>query len=266
MVGYAQPPAVPLLLGAGKWLGRTLISYAAGKAIDKFRGTDYQTQLQEMEAGIQAQLRKGSGDAKRLRAELEVAHSQLAILDSLLNSKPTQEDLEEFKRHVARDLDKLLEIQKQHGERISKLERGERVSKLEKEVGDLSARLRRLEARDSGAEGSTRKRPQVAPERRQSGASSAPGSRRRSGVTLILIVSGQENQISVTETTRAGDANLGTFEIHQRGTTRRMTLLSGTGGVVTLKGDANVVRLPSHLCGRVRVVDKGSRNRVTGCP
>lgn len=137
---YAQ--AGPILR-VGKWVGEQLIGYGAGKAIDKLTGLDCEEELQQIEASLSLQIKADRADKEKLKAELAAVQSQLKILDSLIRSKPTSIDVDQYRRLLAKDLDKVLLVQEKQDQRLTL---------LEKEVADLTTQLRRLQTGSRGAE------------------------------------------------------------------------------------------------------------------
>lgn len=263
----ALPPAPTVLYTAGKWLGNQLIGIWAGKTYDKLTGQDHEVQLRQVEASLSTALRKGAGDTQKLKVELEAARSQLQILNSLANSKPSAKEVENFRKRLASELENVKRVQEQHGLRISQLEKG----KLDhdKELLDHSARLQKLEAQSgrgsSWGDSPTQAEQQGAHGERRNNQttrrprSAVPG---KEGVTLMLFVSGNSNGIRIEEARFSGDADSGSFKVPHIGRQHLFQLHGKTGAVVLVGGDDNTVYLRDSLRGRVRVVDRGRRNRV----
>lgn len=84
-------------------------------------------------------------------------------------------------------------------------------------------------------------------------------------VQLNIRVTGHFNQIAVSEVENPDDANIGSFLIEGARQYHRFRLLAGMGGVIHIQGDGNIVRLPAHLCRRIRVLPGGADNHIEGC-
>jgi hypothetical protein len=284
----AQLPPLPyagFLIKAGKWLGQQAISYLTGKAIDKVVGVDYEKKLKEVETELTRRLNSGAENSQHLQAELAATRSQLKILQSLLSSRPTADDIEELRRPMARDLSNLQEVQAQQGQEIRN---------LESEVKALAGRVSRLEETEAGVPRepklgpppppapsrpwkthSERAPPQESAEPPAKNPESVSGyelppleSRRRArgqGVTLTIRITGQSNKIHVVETQINERADQGTFQVNGRRQQFTFRLLEGTGGVIDVQGDGNTIYLPSRLCRRVRLTPESRSSRVVGC-
>lgn len=268
----ASAQAGKIIIEGGKWLGQQILEYAAGKTFDKLLGIDYEAQLRQVEANLSAQLRKGTGDAQRLRVELEATRSQLSILQTLLHSKPNSQQLEQFRQKLTSDLARVVTVQQEHSQKIAS---------LEKSTQDHEARIKRLEERQGkeirdedeqpsytyGGPRSWQEADRVPPAQDYGHRAQAPrqGSVRHGGVTLIVRVTGRSNEIDVRETEDFEGADIGSFEIEGVRKEYLLQLLVGTGSVIDVQGRGNTVNLPRSLCGRVRVIRKGRNTRVDGC-
>ncbi len=139
------PPALhaliqgTVILEAGKWIGSTLLGYAVGKGIDKMLGTDYEEELEQLEAALLREIRKENGDMEKMRAELKAVRSELQILDALLRSQLTPQDVTAFRQQLARDLEEVLRVQEEHDRRISSLER--QVNQLTRDLRELKSNI-----------------------------------------------------------------------------------------------------------------------------
>lgn len=276
--GFAQVQYAPTIMKIGLWLGEQFLGYAAGKAFDKLLGLDNEKQLEAIQENLQAQVRKGSKDSQKLRQmriELETTNSQLAMLRTLMSSRPSAKEMESFRLKLSTDLERLKQAQQQNAERIElhedRIDRHDlKLEEMERNVVEITARLRRLEGdafaspdprntRDSLPSFDRREREEPAPRVR----SSRPVERR--GVTLTVMVTGGSNELYVQEVGHPENANVGFFEVKERRDRQVFYLLAGTGGVFSVHGGANRIILPRPLCGRVRIVDRGEQNQVVGC-
>jgi len=254
----------PIIISIGKWLGNQVVGYVTGKTFDKLLGIDYEAQLKTVEANLSAQLRRGSGDAQRLRIELDATRSQLSILQALLNSKPTSNQLEQFRRQLTSDLAKVVKVQQEHVQRIAG---------LEKTSQDHETRIRKLEEAADSRTGNTQEGYRQGPSPKSGGEDfsretyTPPAGRRarNSGVTLMVRVVGHSNEIYISETVDFERADIGSFEIEGMSDRYTLRLLRDTGGVINVQGNGNTVHLPGHLCGRIRVIRRGENCRVSGC-
>lgn len=269
----ASASAGKVVIEIGKWLGNQLLGYAAGKTFDRLLGKNYEAQLKQVEANLAGQLRKGAGDTQRLRVELGAARSQLSMLNILLSSKPTSTQLEQFRHQLASDLARVVKVQEEHTQKITN---------LEKTSQDHEARLKRLEEREdkpareeveqplykSTAPSSDRDRESLS-RGEDSGYRTQARQPRRGvrniGATLIVRVAGDANEIDISETADFEDADIGSFEVVEGRSWHVFRLLADTGGVVEIQGSGNTLYLPRGLCRRIRVIRKGSSNRVDGC-
>jgi hypothetical protein len=266
----ASAQAGKIIIEGGKWLGKQILDYATGKTFDRLLGIDYETQLKQVETNLVAQLRKGAGDAQNLRVELDATRSQLSMLQTLLYSKPTSNQLEQFRQQLTSDLARVVKVQQEHTQKIAS---------LEGTTQDHEARLKRLEERENAEKRNEVEQPPQAaprswqePESLRQGQDSSyreqtqqPRKVRNSGVTLIVRVTGQANEIDVSETEDFTGADIGSFEIESARKRYFLQLLADTGGVIDIRGDGNTIYLPRNLCGRIRVIRKGRNNWVDGC-
>jgi hypothetical protein len=277
LLALSLPQAVPaqgpvtygrVLLKVGKWLAEELLGYGVGKGIDKALGLEHEAQLQQVEANLLRELRRGAGDTQRLQNELTAAQTQLKMVSVLLRSQPTTSQLESFRRQLASDLDRVLAAQRQHDGRIGKLETeshrmAQELEQLREEVRQLSELLRRSEERAEARRGREviSPRPEEAPrpwrgQREVSRPEAATG-----GVRLQLEVSCSTSEIFLDEVTGSRQADTGSQAVHRRGH-HRFGILEGTGAVVLITGDHNRIHVPVHLRGRVRILDRGTGNRL----
>jgi hypothetical protein len=315
-VQSASAYALPVVTTVGKWLLGQIAGYGLGKGIDRVLGLDYQSQLAKVEADLKAELRRGAGNPAKLQVELEAVKSQLAILRSLLNSRPTQEQLEQFRRQLQKDLDEVKRVQKEHDDRISALER--KVQEQEFRIIGLEEREKMRDAMDSERQqmsdarayeerrmrdarayeerrmrdarayeerrmrdatasedgrkrGSVRFGRRTKTSRNQGSSNSSPQPSdtrhqgRHYGVTLQLRVTGQANTIDIRSTEAFDAADAGNFEIARQHGRYDFRLMADTSCVVDIQGSHNSIYIASDLCGKVRVIQKGTNNRVYGC-
>jgi hypothetical protein len=279
----AQAPVISgqVLKRVGEFLGLEAVSYVLGKGVDKALGLDCEQELKDVERSVLVQLQHGRADADGLRSELAAVRSQLKLLDTLFKTKPAVSEVLQLKQKVDADLAKMLEIQKKHTQQIQDLER--RVQSIETKMASRTEAEtsapeplsgRRIEAPEPvpGRERAPAERPREVESPKSSpwsGRSYERPSRRpagRRGVSLTISVTGSSNHVYVEETEVQSNADVGSFEVAEVDGRQTFRLLGGTGGVVSLYGDDNTVYLPAQLCGRVRLVPRGRRNRITGCP
>lgn len=266
---WQNPVTIARLITGAKFIGAELSRYLAGKGFDKLLGLDQAQQLKELENNILMELKKKNGEeAQRLRTELELTRSQLNKLNVLLATNPPRHEVEKLKQQSDTELNRLLQMQQQDRKLLQ--ENSQKIMGLEKKMEDISVRvdrLERLEPRSSSGSEDYREdwtRPNsdvgVSPSPRRQ----VPGDRR--GATLTLTVTGHSNSLRVEEVESSRFADLGAYEIDGYDRRHTLQLLAGTGAVLTIKGDDNIIHLPSNLCSRVRVRNQGRGNRVIGCP
>jgi hypothetical protein len=128
-----------LLYSAFEFLGKQLISYGFGKAVDFALGRIFESDLREYEEDLEEKIPGTDGVKKRqLEEELRLVRNQLDVLRKLLQDKVSVQELAVLQRRVQEDVPRIQRLLEQHGQRISGLEGS---------VGDLRTRLEALEAR-----------------------------------------------------------------------------------------------------------------------
>lgn len=103
------------------FLVEKLADYAVGKAVDAIDrqiGERYKTELQQR----RDELHPTATTSEPVRLELRAIENQLKILETMLRSTPTQEQLNTFKAQLGNDL-QLAKTVQEHSSRIEELER-----------------------------------------------------------------------------------------------------------------------------------------------
>lgn len=274
-----------ILWEIGKKVTDLAVGYLAGKVIDRALGQDYEQQLKRVEANLLAEIRNnpGNGNGHVLRAELESARSQIRVLNAVLKSKPSTEEVAALRSKMASDLQEMRRVLEQQGVRLEKHEQrlNQHDVALEqhgKTLEELDRRIDRLEEesetappwREPAGEPSSREdavpewrsrisREGPSVEDREPSRRLPPGSRGEEGATLTILVRGDSCTIEIRETGRSSLADRGSFEVRKTGDRRLFHLLAGTGAVVTILGDNNRVRVPAGV-GRIRIRNLGKNN------
>lgn len=289
VIGLSNPAEGVGVAGRVLWeLGKKVtdlaVGYLAGKVIDHALGQSYEQQLKKVESNLLAEIRNNPGSSHVLRAELESARSQIRVLDAVLRSKPSTQELASLRSKMASDLQELkrtLEQQgirlDQHEQRLDKHDRDLeeldlRIDSLE-EAQDRSSRRQRIEEEETSPvwrepadsteetvpEWRSRRGPREVPtfESREP-ARREP--RREEGATLTILIRGDSCTIEVLETGSESAADRGSFEVRKARQRSLFRLLAGTGAVITILGDNNRIRVPAGV-GRVRIRDLGRNNR-----
>lgn len=248
------------LVGIGQWLGEAIRSLYNDDQFDKDTGRRLEQTLSRLETSLLSRLRNGDGDVERLRKELSVLRSELGMLKMILNQNPGRDTLDNFAVKLSSDLEKLrIEQQRQaltNEHQEGRLDQHDAViEQLNQKIDELSARLEHLGPNQHVEPESTASRPTIS--------SKTQGYPR--GITLDVRASGSRNTIALDESPSTEEAHLGFYEVPGSGGDLIFYLAPGTGAVITLFGANNIIELQNQLCGRVRVVDRGVRNKVTGC-
>ena len=190
----------------------------------------------------------------------------------MLTSKPAPSELAQFRQQLAGELEKLKKAQKETERRLHDHEG--RLQSLDVKDREHEETLRKLGARVDRLEGQEANRVEEPagpfgepPVRRRPEQQLTPSDRRpgREGVSLSVRVTGDSNTLEIGETHSSRGADSGSFEVSRSRSQVVLHLLGGTGGVVTVTGDGNTIHLSRHLCGRVRIVDRGRGNSREGC-
>lgn len=300
VIGLSNPAAGAGAAGRILWeLGKKVtdlaVGYVAGKVIDRALGQNYEQQLKKVEANLLAEIRNNPGNGHVLRAELESARSQIRVLNAVLRSKPSTEEVTALRSKMASDLQEMRRVLEQQGIRLEKHE--QRLNKHDmaleqhgKALEELDRRIDSLEeaqdrsSRSPGAEeretasawrepaGEPFSREDAVPEwrsrisregpsfeDREPSRRTLPGARGGEGATLTILVRGDSCTIEIRETERSSLADRGSFEVRKTGEKTLFRLLAGTGAVVTILGDNNRIQVPAGVS-RIRIRNLGKNN------
>jgi hypothetical protein len=287
VIGLSNPAEGVGVAGRVLWeLGKKVtdlaVGYLAGKVIDHALGQSYEQQLKKVESDLLAEIRNNPGNSHVLRAELESARSQIRVLDAVLRSKPSTQELASLRSKMASDLQELKRILEQQGIRLDQHE--QRLDKHDRDLEELDLRIDSLE---EAQDRSSRRQEideeetspvwrepadstETVPEWRSRGPREVPSfesreparrePRREEGATLTILIRGNSCTIEVLETGSESAADHGSFEVRKARQRSLFRLLAGTGAVITILGDNNRIRVPAGV-GRIRIRDLGRNNR-----
>lgn len=147
----AQASMGRLLYKAGVWITSTLFSYAVGKGIDHYTGSNIERELEALKEDLESKIRDADREsARRLHETLEVASSELRMVKKLLEGKPSREEFQDLRDQVNADLAKVFSQLDRHENRLDKhenqLDRHEGQLGLQQaQIEDLRRRLESLE-------------------------------------------------------------------------------------------------------------------------
>ncbi|HSK77872.1 MAG TPA: hypothetical protein VLQ45_15585 [Thermoanaerobaculia bacterium] len=288
VIGLSNPAEGVGVAGRVLWeLGKKVtdlaVGYLAGKVIDHALGQSYEQQLKKVESNLLAEIRNNPGSSHVLRAELESARSQIRVLDAVLRSKPSTQELASLRSKMASDLQELKRALEQQGIRLDQHE--QRLDKHDRDLEELDLRIDSLEeAQDRSSRRQRIEEEETSPVWRETADSTeetvpewrsrAPRevpsferreparreARREEGATLTILIRGDSCTIEVLETGSESAADRGSFEVRKARQRSLFRLLAGTGAVITILGDNNRIRVPAGV-GRVRIRDLGRNNR-----
>jgi uncharacterized protein YecT (DUF1311 family) len=111
-----------LLTKVAGYLVEKLADYTLGKAIeaaDRTLGETYKIELQQQRDALRPQ----AGTSESTRLELKAIENQIKMLEVLLHSAPTKEQLNAFKTQVDNDLQMVVSVMCDQNRRVEELER-----------------------------------------------------------------------------------------------------------------------------------------------
>lgn len=293
VIGLSNPAegtgaAGRLLWELGKKVADLAVGYLAGEVIDHALGKSVEQQLKKLESNVLAEIHRNPGNSHVLQAELESARSQIRVLDAMLRSKPSTQELAALRSKMVSDLQDLKKALEQQGIRLDQHE--QRLDKHDKTLEELDLRIDRLEeaqGRSSWSQESEERetspawgepvddssspedavpewrsrlpREPLSFEDREPTRRVPPGARREEGATLTILVRGNSCTIEIRETESPSIADRGFFEVRKAGERNLFRLLAGTGAVITIQGDNNRIRVPAGV-GRIRIRNLGRNN------
>ncbi len=135
-----------ILLAVAKEVGKAVLSAVVQRGtnalIDHVKGQWYEKRLDEATEAAKTKLTTASPDERKtLDREIEIARSQRRTLERLMQSVPSQQELDELRRQVATDLEAVHEVLGEHDQRIGQ---------LEADIRELRSRVESLESRELG--------------------------------------------------------------------------------------------------------------------
>jgi hypothetical protein len=236
--GVATIIEAPLLKGIGKWLVSSIVSYAAGKAIDpivdKALGRDNETKLKAVEARLQAQLDKGASNRREIEEQLGVARSELQILRKLMSGIPSRQQLAKDRAKLETDLKTIRSVLDEHEKRLDA---------QDQHLAENDRRLSELERERRGY--------LPPPSPGQAPSPSPP----QAGGRLMIEVRGRGNLIRLREATHA--VFMGTFRLTRSDGQADYFLPPEALAIVELFAPASRISMPQRLAHQVQILSHG---------
>jgi len=240
-------PEIELVWTAGEALLSIVTGYIAGKAIDKVRGEDTETQLKKVIPRLESQINKSNVNRKAVENALAVAQQELKIAQKLRTGGATKAELAKYRQELTTDIETIKTTLQEHERHLADhdrqlAEQGKLIQKQGEKLEDFEHRLDQRQ---------TPPTVRVPPDR-------GPAPRRPSygpAGELTIEVRGAANSIHLREANHP--VRMGRFRISQSRSQAAYFFSPSNRVVIELFAPDNHIFMPSYLASQVQIVSNG---------